>query len=54
MNDASVQHRDEILAGVPEGLDALLIARQAASVHAERAGPRESVFAEGRPRRACG
>ena len=38
MNDASVQNRDEILAGVPEGLDALLIARQAASAHAERSG----------------
>jgi transcription-repair coupling factor (superfamily II helicase) len=38
MNDASHGQRDEILAGVPEGLDALLIARHAASLHAAAPG----------------
>ena len=38
MNDAGPHNRDEILAGVPEGLDALLIARQAAEAHAAKPG----------------
>ncbi len=38
MNDASPHARDEILAGVPEGLDALLLARQSAAAHAAKAG----------------
>jgi transcription-repair coupling factor (superfamily II helicase) len=38
MNDASAHHHDEILAGVPEGLDALLLARQAAAAHAASPG----------------
>jgi transcription-repair coupling factor (superfamily II helicase) len=38
MNDAGVPQRDELLAGVPEGLDALLLARQAAAAHAAKPG----------------
>ncbi len=38
MNDASPALPDEILAGVPEGLDALLLARAAAAAHAASTG----------------
>ena len=38
MNDASTSLKDEILSGVPEGLDALLLARFAAGAHAEKQG----------------
>ena len=38
MNDASIATRDEVLTGVPEGLDALLIARAAAAAHAAKPG----------------
>ncbi len=38
MNDAGLPIRDEILAGVPEGLDALLLARQALAAHSAKPG----------------
>ena len=38
MDDAAVHTRDEVLAGVPEGLDALLLARFAAATGATRTG----------------
>src|SRR5262245_50189310 len=38
MDDAGLHQRDEILAGVPEGLDALLLARFAAEAHAGTPG----------------
>jgi len=38
MDDAAHVARDEILSGVPEGMDALLLARMAAAAHAETPG----------------
>ena len=38
MDDAGPHLRDELLAGVPEGLDALLLARQANEAHTAKAG----------------
>jgi transcription-repair coupling factor (superfamily II helicase) len=38
MDDAGPHSRDELLTGVPEGLDALLLARQALAAHADKPG----------------